>query len=377
MPQIPRLAGFGAGWLRGAARPGVEAVEALLATAAPRILVVKTHDQLGDFLVATPALQALRARFPAARIELVTRDYLAPLARRQSALDAVHVLPRVHGLRAAGEVVALVARLRRPAPDLALVLNSVSRSRTADRLASLSGARVVAGRSHVGSGTIDPHAPDDPYAPARERLAAGKLGDPVYDLDLAIGRGSIHQVDRLLDLVRWTGASAVTPRMTLEVSADERARGLAALKGESPRIGIHPAAANALKCWPEASFVELGARLTAKLWIFDTPKEPGPARAVHGGLSGRGVTAGLVPAGSLDEFVVAASALDLMICNDSGVMHIAAALGVPTLSFHSLGRPEEWAPRGDRAIALHAESIADISVGDAEKAARRLLSSRG
>ena len=377
MPQAPRLAGFGAGWLRGATRPGVEVVDALLASTVPRILVIKAHDQLGDFLVATPALQALRSRFPSARIELVTRDYLAPLARRQPALDAVHVLPRVRGVRAAGEMVALVARLRKLAPDLALVLNSVSRSRTADRLASLSGARVVVGRSKVGAGAIDPHVSDDPYVPAHERLAAGKLNDPVYDLDLEIGRGSIHQVDRLLDLVRWTGANGAVPRMVLEVTQEERERGLAALKGKAPRVGVHPAAANALKCWPEASFVELASRLDATLWIFDTPKEPGPARAVHGGLLSRGVAAGLVPAGSLDDFVVAASALDLMICNDSGVMHIAAALGVPTLSFHSLGRPEEWAPRGNQAIALHAEPIADIAVDDAFQAARSLLSSRG
>ena len=377
MPQAPRLAGVGAGWLRGAARPGVEVVDALLASTAPRILVVKTHDQLGDFLVATPALQALRQRYPGARIELVTRGYLAPLARRQPALDAVHVLPRVHGLHAAGEMVALVARLRKPTPDLALVLNSVSRSRTADRIATLSGARVVVGRSKVGAGAIGPHGPDDPYVKAHERLAAGKLNDPVYDLDLEIGRGSIHQVDRLLDLVRWTGANGAVPRMVLEVTQEERERGLAALKGKAPRVGVHPAAANALKCWPEASFVELASRLDAALWIFDTPKEPGPARAVHGGLLSRGVAAGLVPAGSLDDFVVAASALDLMICNDSGVMHIAAALGVPTLSFHSLGRPEEWAPRGNQAIALHAEPIVDIAVDDAFQAARSLLSSRG
>ena len=377
MPQTWRPGAIGAGWLRGAPRPGAEAVDALLANAAPRILVVKTHDQLGDFLVATPALQALRARFPAARIELVTRDYLAPLARRQPALDSVHVLPRVRGPREAGDMLALASRLRTPAPHLALVLNSVSRSRTADRLAMVSGARVVAGRSHVGAGAIDPGSPDDPSARAREQLAAGRPRDSVYDLDLAFGRGSIHQVDRLLDLVRWTGATVDEPRMTLEVTADERARGLEALQGGAPRVGIHPAAANALKCWPEASFIELGARLAAKLWVFDTPKEPGPARAVHGGLAGRGVTAGLVPAGSLDAFIQSASALDLMICNDSGVMHVAAALGVPTLSFHSLGRPEEWAPRGDHAIALHAEPIAGISVEDAGKAARRLLSSRG
>ena len=67
------------------------------------------------------------------------------------------------------------------------------------------------------------------------------------------------------------------------------------------------------------------------------------------------------------------ASLDLMVCNDSGVMHVAAALGVPVLSFHSLGRPEEWAPRSETAIALHGEPIAAITVDDAERAARKLL----
>jgi len=81
----------------------------------------------------------------------------------------------------------------------------------------------------------------------------------------------------------------------------------------------------------------------------------------------------LESAGPLDDFFAPVANVDLMICNDSGVMHIAAALGVPVLSFHSLGRPEEWAPRSETAIALHGELIAAITVDDAERAARKLL----
>jgi heptosyltransferase-2 len=125
------------------------------------------------------------------------------------------------------------------------------------------------------------------------------------------------------------------------------------------------------------SFVELAARLAlatgATPVVFDTPKEPGPARALADGLARRGVRAAWWPAGPLDMFVGPCAALDLMVCNDSGILHVAAALGVPTLSFHSLGRPEEWAPRGPRSIALHAVPIETIDVDAAEAAARRLL----
>jgi heptosyltransferase-2 len=310
---------------------------------ASRLLVVKPHDQLGDFLVATPAINALRARYPNARITLVTREYLAPLAKRQPAVDEVVVLPR--GGWALARVVDLVGSLGAPRPDAAFVLNSVSRSRTADLVAATSGASLIVGRSAVGAG------PPSHAAPGKET---------VYDVDIPVT--AMHQVDRLLELVRWTGADA-PPRMTLAATRGSR--------GEGKRIGFHPTAANALKCWPLDSFVELARRLSgdATLVVFDTPKEPGPARRMHEDLP----HAEFVPAGPLDEFFAPVAGLDLMVCNDSGVMHVAAALGVPVLSLHSLGRPEVWAPRSETAIALHGEPIGAITVDGAERAARKLL----
>jgi heptosyltransferase-2 len=134
--------------------------------------------------------------------------------------------------------------------------------------------------------------------------------------------------------------------------------------------------------WPLERFVELGAALARggageerRLVVFDAPRERGRAAAVHAGLLVAGVDAGFVPAGPLEAFIACAANLDLLVCNDSGVMHVAAALGVPTVSFHALGRPEEWAPSGDRAAAFHAERIAEIAVAPALEAAERLLGS--
>jgi ADP-heptose:LPS heptosyltransferase len=99
---------------------------------------------------------------------------------------------------------------------------------------------------------------------------------------------------------------------------------------------------------------------------------------VCAGLEARGVRAAFVPAGGIERFAAMCAALDLLVCNDSGVMHIAAALDVPTVSFHSLGRPAEWAPRGPHAIAFHAPGgIASIPVRAAVEAAEGLLRGRG
>jgi ADP-heptose:LPS heptosyltransferase len=379
----PRTARGLAAWLarlrRGSRpRPGTLDEARVLADPARvrRILAIKVHDQLGDFLVATPALAALRARYPTAELTLLTRSYLAPLAARQAAPDRLLVFtPPLHpAMPASGPGVLWGACV--PRPDLAVVLNSVSRSRTADLFAALSGAPLVVGRSHVGAGPPPDDAP--PSAVDGARVAA----DPVYDVDLPIARGSGHQVERVLDLVRWLGANAEHPQPTLVLRAQDRERGAAALgvvHGKGPRVGLHPAAANPLKCWPIESFAALGAALAgephgARLFVLDTPKEPGPAHDLVAALAARGVAATLVPPLPLGVFAGACAGLDLVACNDSGVMHVAAAVGTAVLSFHSLGRPAEWAPRAPgRTRALHAEPIAGIAVAEAVAAAIPLL----
>jgi len=271
------------------------------------------------------------------------------------------------------------------------VLNSVSRSRTVDTLAALSRAACVTGRSHVGHGPPPVDAPADPLTSAITGAA-----DAVYDLDLDVASASRHQTDRVLDLVRWTGATADPTRLRLAPTGDDRTEGRARLeeawRGATPggaraasagrvrRIGIHPGAANVLKCWPLERFVAAGAAVVRgaaageerRLVVFDSPRERGRAAAVHAGLLAHGAPAAFIPAGPLDAFIGAAAALDLLVCNDSGVMHIAAALGVPTVSFHALGHPDEWAPRG-RAVSFYADRIGAIEVEPAAAAAEKLL----
>jgi ADP-heptose:LPS heptosyltransferase len=364
-------------------------------------LVVKVHDQLGDFLLSTPALRALREFYPRARLGLVTREFLAPLARRNRDLDRVWVLPEIRSPRDLfGLAVALggVARFR---PDLAFVFNSVSRSKSSDALATLSRARLVVGRSLVFAGPQPAEAPENPFEVARRRKH-----DPVYDLDLDSARGSDHQVERYLDLVGWTGAAPSTPGLRLDLDPEERRAGREALLAAealtgaegSPgreasdqrrgrgvlRVGLHPGAANPLKCWPLESFVALGVSLAHSMprgltiAVFDSPRERGRAAAVCAGLEVHGVRAAFLPAGAIDRFAAICSQLELLVCNDSGVMHIAAGLGIPTVSFHSLGRPVEWGPWGAGGIAMYAApSINQIPVPAALAATLGLLRASG
>src|SRR5262245_34297042 len=351
-----------------------------------RLLVRKPHDQLGDFLLATPALRALREHFPRARIALVTREFLAPLATRNHDVDVVWTLPRIRDARDGWRWLEVVGQVMRFRPDVAFVLNSVSRSKSADSLAALARPKLVVGRSRVFAGALREDLPDDPWAAA----VAQPARDPVYDLDLDVSSRSPHQVDRILDLVRWSGAAPSTRDLHLDLDERERAEGRARLAaviesaglGGAPRpvVGFHPGAANALKCWPLDSFVALGVAIASgdppplRLVVFDSPRERGRAAGVVAGLAARGVAAGFVPAAGIERFAATCAALDLLACNDSGVMHVAVALGVPTVSFHSLGKPSEWGPRNDRSVMFHAPGrIEAIPVEPAAEAVRALL----
>jgi|SRR5262245_10812202 len=355
-----------------------------VAARATRILILKPHDQLGDFLLITPALRALRERYADAEIALATREFLAPLAERFREVDRVWVLPRLTGPASLAAWWSVVSGLTGFRPDLAFVMNSVSRSKSADMLAVVSRPRLIVGRARVFAGPLPDDAPQDP--------AAGPLAqppsDPIYDLDVAVGRSSAHQSDRLLDLVRWCTSPNPSAALHLDLSDADRAAGRARVDAalgdpgaaKAPIVGLHPGAANELKCWPLESFVALGVELVAhaapapRLVVFESPRERGRGAAVVAGLAARGVAAGLVPAAGIESFAAACAELALLACNDSGVMHIAAALGIPTVSFHSLGNPREWGPRGDRAIAFHAPGgIAAIPVTAALAAARALL----
>jgi ADP-heptose:LPS heptosyltransferase len=354
-----------------------------------RVLAIKPHDQLGDFLIATPTLRALRERYPQARIVLVTREFLAPLARRVPLVDEAWVLPSMRGGRGLARWMEAVSAAAGFRPDLAWVLNSVSRSKTADTVAAASRAKVVIGRSRVGAGPLSAQAPGNPV-----EIALSETQDPIYDFDVPVGGRSTHQVDRVLDLVRWATGEPSSGSLVLEPSGSERREAQQALAraleeacgagaqgaGESrPVVGLHPGAANALKCWPLESFVELGSALASSeeapaLAVFDSPRERGRAAAVCAGLAARGVSAAFLPVAGIDRFAALCSRLAVLVCNDSGVAHIASALGVPTISFHSLGDPREWGPRGRRAIAFHApRDIAAIPASPAIEAVRILL----
>jgi ADP-heptose:LPS heptosyltransferase len=276
-----------------------------------RRVAVVLPDMIGTTVCAVPALHALRAAFPAATLELFGFELVSrflcdePCGRDLALLD----LP----LRSA----QLAARLPRP-PDLAFDLLGTDESRAA--LVAAGARRLV--------GWPDRH---------------GQVTDPV---PFPSGRHQLAVQD-YLDFLAAVGAAAPFAAPRLEAAPATRERGRAWLRERGIDDGervvvLGPGGGNDRKRWPLARFLELEARVAGRgvAVHFIGPREP----ELHARLAaapGRRLVAASLPL-DLAKGIVAHGRL--AVCNDHSMMHLAAALGVPTVGVFLASDPEEWFP---------------------------------
>ena len=293
-----------------------------------RILVIELWN-IGDVILAMPFLAALRTRFPRAKIALLGRSFAPELLAGTGLVDEFIVADlgwaRGQGARWLGRITAVwnVSRtLRRHHFDIAY---SARPHRREHLLLSLSGARRRIGLS---VDTADASLTDAVDAPGE-------------------GRHKVEAWFRLLSPVAIT--TRVAPSR-LHVSDAERAwaRGFLQSRGVVKGnlvIGIHPGASLPEKRWSLDGFREIAVWLSTqpgvRVVVF---AEPPPANYGVELFAVRGVIGAQT---TLRELVALIEWCDLLVCNDSGPMHIAAALGVPTVAMFGAGIEEWFGPLGE------------------------------
>ncbi len=281
-----------------------------------RIAVLRANA-LGDFIFVLPALDALRSAYPSAEIVLLGAPWHAVLWRdRPGPVDRVLVVPAVPGIRdpgpgeSPGDVPAFLAAARAERFDLALQVHGGG-ANSNPFVAGL-GARVTAGLRAEG-------------APPLDRW----LRYVYYQ----------HEVIRYLEVAALVGAPATTITPALAVTAADRAEAAAVL-GEPtrPRVALHPGATDTRRRWPPERFAEVARELTAdgyEVLVTGTPAEQETVDAV--------VAAAGVPVrpqvGTLSLGALAATYADcaLVVSNDTGPLHLAAAVGAPTVGVFWVG----------------------------------------
>lgn len=293
---------------------------------ASRICIIKPSS-LGDIVQALPVLAALRERFPRARLSWVANRAYAPLLRPISLLDEVIEFDRDKyrppGIESARAFVAFLSSLAERKFDLAIDLQGLMRS----------GIMAWGTRAARRIG----------LASAREG-ASLFYSDIVDDLPLEQGA-----VPRYWRLVQAFGAGALEKSYPLELSREERRWASDRLAGlPRPILGINAGARWETKRWPAERFAQaaraLGPEFGGSFVVLGGPGEEAVANAVVQRLAGSVIN--LCGQTSLRQLAAVLESCDALLTNDSGPMHLAAAVGIRVVAIFTCTSPERAGPFG-------------------------------
>ncbi len=287
--------------------------------AVERVLMVRPRF-LGDICLTLPALEAVRAACPRARVAYVLERESAPLLEGDPRIDTLIVAPRKPS---AGETLGLIGRLRGFAPQVAF--DFFCNPRTAVWTA-LSGARVRVGGAGKGwrSALYTHH-------PLPRTLSA--IGFHLASIE-ALGWPAPHGVPRL----HVGDAARAEARAALDALEVPR---------EAALLGMHPGARWPTRRWAPARFTTLAQEFLRAtpggvVLVTGGPGEEATVGAVIEELPRRRSRA--VTGWPLARFVALQSLCAAFVCGDTGPLHTAVAAGCPTLGLMSRNRPAMFFP---------------------------------
>jgi heptosyltransferase-2 len=289
--------------------------------------------------MSLPAIRAIRSVFQRAQIVVIARPWVADLYARETAID--QVIP--YEARTAGARIAFGRRLREERFDGAILLQNAF---DAALMAWMARIPERIGYSRDGRGWLLTRAirvPEAGEIPQHERF---------YYLELLRRAGLMERFPET-DAIRLEGA---------EVAREAGAAHLRSLGMAEPAVGISPGASygNAKRWLPER-FAETAASLrdpSASFLVFGSSGEREMCAVVARQLEAAGLAArNLAGETTLREFIDLAAACRLFLTNDSGAMHVASALGVPTVAVFGATDDVTTGPTGPlaRVVREHAE----------------------
>lgn len=296
--------------------------------AGPAKIAVLRANALGDFIFAVPALDALRATYPQAEIVLLGAPWHARfLAGRPGPVDRVMVVPPLPGVREAeaGEPAQprdeFVEKARLEQFDLAVQLHGGGRN--TNPLVAALGARQTAGLRAADAPPLDRWVRYEYYQP---------------------------EVFRYLEVVGLVGARPVNYRPTLTVTDADRDQLRQALPAPSrPRVALHPGSTDPRRRWPAERFAEVGDALAdagAEVLVTGTGAETAVVRAVLTQM--RSPATPVVDVLQLGGLAALFAECGVVVSNDTGPVHLAEAVGAPTVGIYWVGNFINGAP-ADRA----------------------------
>ncbi|NML18588.1 glycosyltransferase family 9 protein [Azohydromonas caseinilytica] len=287
-----------------------------------RRIAVLRANAVGDFVLALPALAALRRAYPEAHVTLLARPWHAEFLRgRPSPVDEVVALPPSLGLDAAddpAELSALAATMRARRLDLALQLHGGGQH--SNPLVAAFGARVSAGLQAEG-------------APPLQRNLPYRVPHP--------------EALRLLETVALVGAPPVDIEPRLVGTAADRREAAAVLPpGAAPLLVLQPGCTDPRRAWPPERFAAVGdhfAALGAQVVLNGTRAEADVTRRVREAMRWPALDLGHKEL-SLGGLLALLERARLLVGNDTGTAHLARAVGLRSVTVFWIGNLLGYAP---------------------------------
>ena len=325
----------------------------------PRNILVIDFGQLGDVVLSMPALSAIRQKFPRARVTVAVGRAAGALVELAGVADETLAVDRV-ALRDGPKALSvfrigqLALDVRRRRFDFVIDLHSLS-----EQTCLTSSQERGRGLRAQADALLDYLSNFRPRRPRRQHKNA---------------------IDRYLDVLAPLGIGEVsrTPRLPVreeDSRAVEELLKKAKAGVDAPLVGIFPGAGHPSRCWPLERFAELAWMLvrndSVRVVLFAGPEERPKVREMRAALPPSTVVFDRL---TIPQVAAASARLSAFVSNDTGPMHIAAAVGTPVvilMAHHPMF--DCYIPPGDRHRVVSGRAITDISVGQAYEAARAAL----
>lgn len=323
-----------------ARRPFIQALKALVkippapAGEVKKILVIRI-DRMGDLVLSIPVIDNLRAKYPGARITLLVRPDMRELAGMIKSASDVLAYEGMHTM----------LQVRGERYDIAIDMHYDYKLESA-AIAYVSGAPVRAGFAWGERELLFTHP-----------VAAAEPPDK-------------HMVRLGLDLLGPIGvpAKVTVPEMDMPP----------AMAGKKKMVAMHPGGYYPSQRWGAAKFAELAKRIMTELGEdVILIGGPGDRAMVDDIISAMGHTNCRVAFPGMKDLIDIFSDSKLLVCNNSGPMHLAAALGLPTVSTMGPTDPVLWWPVGDAHVVIKKDAkMEEITVDDMYDAVKKVLARR-
>ncbi|MBN3039022.1 MAG: lipopolysaccharide heptosyltransferase II [Candidatus Omnitrophica bacterium] len=300
-----------------------------------KILVVRT-DRMGDVLLNVPAIRALKASFKATIVMLADAG-LKDLLQGIEEIDAILPFEEGKWHKSISWRLSLLRQIRQERFSLAVMLNPSRRFHILSYMARIP--------LRLG------------YDRKWSFLLTHKIKDNKYE-------GKKHEVEYNLDLVRSIGADTDDKKININIDKEDArfVQGLLeknAIGDKDPLVAIQPNSSNPAKCWPRENFAqvadELYQRFSTQVAIIGAGEDRGSAIKLISLTKHQPIN--LCGNLTLRQLAAFLRRCTLLISNDSGPVHIAAAVNTATCVI--FGRnipgvsPRRWGPWGNSNIALH------------------------